>query len=223
VGGTSSSDNFPRSLQFLCFESGSRLSRIEGSCFQFTELFFFFIPAGLELFPERSPYSARPLPVVLDPRNRHFTIVDRALMDAGKTTVIHYFGDSEVIIDSEVEILAHSSFASSPIKTITFAEPSRLRVIGPRALADCEMLRSIFIPSTVQVIAKSAFADCRSLHEVVFGIKSQLRVIKIYAFSDCPDLQSVYVPSNAKLRCNCTVYETVTDEYGSKLIRVVFG
>jgi hypothetical protein len=164
-----------------------------------------------------------PRPVVLDPANPHFTVVDRALMNVTKTSVIAYFGDdSDSEFDSMVEEVGAYSFCWSKIANFTFVDPSRVRVIGRCAFHSCRNLPSIVIPSSVEVIEQRAFGDCYELQEVVFATGSHLRLIEAEVFLHCHFIEPVDVPSSVEIRAHFQVVAQVFDIDGSPRTRVRF-
>jgi hypothetical protein len=215
---------FDSPLQCLTFEFGSRVRRFPPRLFIETRQSFVFIPASLEVIDRPAIVSHyHPLPVVVDPGNTHFTVVDRTLMNFARTSVIHYFGeDSEIALDSMIEELGAFSFCSRTMTVFTFANPSRLRVIAKYAFLGCRHLGSILIPSTVEVIEEGAFINCSGLQQLAFATGSQLRLIEAEAFSGCNWLQPVDVPCSATICGLFTVVARVFDTDRSRRLRVRF-
>ena len=70
--------------------------------------------------------------------------------------------------------------------------------IGARALAGCEQLRDILIPSSVKTIGNRAFYNCTALRAVVFG-NGGVESIGEYAFAGCTALQSFQLGDSLKV------------------------
>ena len=66
----------------------------------------------------------------------------------------------------------------------------KLEIIGRRAFANCESLRSINLPS-IRTIGGAAFCDCTSLTDAVFG--EDLEFLG-FAFRDCTSLRRIAIP-----------------------------
>jgi hypothetical protein len=214
--------SFPWSLQSLTFELGSRLRRFASGIFEGTHIGFVFIPPSLEAIHGRALFC-RPRPIIVDPGNTHFTVVDRTLMNTARTSVIHHFGDDpHVALDSTVEELGIYSFAWSPMTAFNCVSPSRLRLIDRAAFFHCSELGSIVLPPSVEVIEQYAFNHCHALQQVVFATGSKLRLIEYDAFIHCGFLQPVDVPASTKMLASFKVLAELSDRDGSRRIRVRF-
>jgi hypothetical protein len=215
---------FPSSLQWLGFEHGSRLTRIEWNIFRYTNVSFALLPASLEyIHGSLSTDNIRALPVALDPGNRHLTVVDRTLMDRTETTVLHYFGDEpEVELGSAIVELGAFCFPFSPLRSLTFRAPSRVRLIAEYAFGWCMRLCTVAIPPSVEVIATRAFIECKSLQSVVFEPGSRLQRIEQEVFFNALYLDAVDVPASAQIDCYYKVLAKGTNRHGDKYIRVRF-
>jgi hypothetical protein len=148
-------------------------------------------------------------------------------MDFARTTLIRYWGfsDSEISIDSGVRELAPGSFRALWMTVLTFAEQSRLRVIGASAFADCHRLVSVAIPAAVEVIERDAFHECHALRELRFERESRLRSIGAWAFAECESLGLVVIPSAVEqikkgAFYNCSALQEVRFETRSRLRRI---
>jgi hypothetical protein len=220
---------FPASVELVTFERGCQLRRIERQLFECWQEVQVCLPASLE-YVNGSEFF-RPLwigahwfaPFSLEPGNRHLVLVDRTIMNFARTLVIRHFGQESVsTLDPLVEELCPSSFACTAIATLNFPEPSRVRVIGAGAFADCTFLGSITIPSTVHVIGVDAFVNCVMLQEVRIAAGSQLRLIEREAFWYCSFLQPVDVPSATTIEGRFEVFAEIPDVDGSPWRRVRF-
>ena len=128
----------------------------------------------------------------------------------------------KIIIPSSVTHIGSSAFYDcDSLKTVTFAEGSKLTSIGSSAFYDCSGLESITIPSSVNSIGSSAFSGCSNLNYTVyqngkylgnsdnpylyladvvdksvtsFTIPTTTRLIGESAFEDCSSLESITIP-----------------------------
>ena len=143
---------------------------------------------------------------------------------------------SEITIPAKVERIGEYAFYdcydynnhSGGLKTVTFAENSRLTTIEEHAFYRCRYLEKIEIPASVTSIGGYAFNSCANLKELAFAPNSQLKSIGEYAFGAFPTdtvspaYTSVQIPAsvteigqNAFYRC--TELKTVEFEEGSQL------
>jgi hypothetical protein len=158
-----------------------------------------------------------------DPGNHHFAMVGLTLMNFARTALIRDFNvHCDVVLESTVEELGPLSFYQHEMTCFPFPAPSRVRLIGIRAFADCTCLGSIAVPSSVQVIQAGAFYGCYSLQEVRIATGSELSLIGAGAFDNCGFLQPVDVPSAATIDGLYKVIAKVRDVDGSKRQRVRF-
>ena len=72
--------------------------------------------------------------------------------------------------------------------------PAGLQTIPYKVAADCYLLQSIAIPSSVTSIANNAFENCRSLSSVEFGTTTALQQIGNWAFYNCHNLPTLTIP-----------------------------
>lgn len=118
-------------------------------------------------------------------------------------------------IPASVRVIENQAFCDSPaLKTITFAEGSRLEKIGGSAFAGSVSIEYIEIPSTVKEIGDRAFDRCSSLRSVVFGEDSSIEVLGEAMFEKCNALKSVCIPEgvsslNWRFFANCALLESV--------------
>jgi hypothetical protein len=172
--------------------------------------------------------SSAPFPCTIrghDSRVRSaYCALGQSLMNFERTILVRHWPttDSDITIGSTIEELGPYSFWNISITTLTFSESSRLPVIGARALASCQRLVLVVIPSTVEVIGPGAFSGCPSLQEVRFGSGSRLRLIEEEAFSDCPYLGPIDVPLGARIEGEFSVIAQVCDADGAEHRRVRF-
>ena len=84
---------------------------------------------------------------------------------------------------------------------VTFAENSRLEIIGDAAFMNCPCLTTINLPNHVTVIGSSAFAYCTNLTTI--NIPSSVTTIYANAFANCSSLTGeIIIPNKVT-----TIYE----------------
>ena len=94
---------------------------------------------------------------------------------------------TEVVIPSNVKVIAPRVFANSQIRTLILNEG--LEVISDEAFYKCTRLKEIVIPDTVKYIGKNAFYCCRGAKNIVIG-KSVTR-IEEGAFCKCFEAKKI--------------------------------
>ena len=143
---------------------------------------------------------------------------------------------SEITIPAKVERIGEYAFYdcydhtnhSGGLKTVTFAENSRLTTIEEHAFYRCMYLEKIEIPASVTSIGGYAFNSCEDLKELAFAPNSQLKSIGEYAFGAVstdtvsPAYTSVQIPASVteigqNAFYHCTELKTVEFEEGSQL------
>lgn len=91
---------------------------------------------------------------------------------------------TEVIIPSNVKVIAPRVFANSQIRTLILNEG--LEAISDEAFYKCTRLKEIVIPDTVKYIGKLAFFNCRGAKNIVIG--KGVSVIDERAFWNCDNV-----------------------------------
>ena len=143
---------------------------------------------------------------------------------------------SEITIPAKVERIGEYAFYdcydynnhSGGLKTVTFAENSRLTTIEEHAFYKCRYLEKIEIPASVTSIGGYAFNSCANLKELAFAPNSQLKSIGEYAFGAVstdtvsPAYTSVQIPASVSeigkgAFYHCLELKTVVFEEGSQL------
>ena len=142
----------------------------------------------------------------------------------------------EITIPAKVERIGKCAFQqcydytdhSGGLKTVTFAENSRLTTIEEHAFYKCMYLEKIEIPASVTSIGGYAFNSCENLKELSFAPNSQLKSIGEYAFGAVstdtvsPAYTSVKIPASVSeigkgAFYDCFELKTVVFEEGSQL------
>ena len=142
----------------------------------------------------------------------------------------------EITIPAKVERIGECAFHqcydythySGGLKTVTFAENSRLTTIEEHAFYKCMYLEKIEIPASVTSIGGYAFNSCEDLKELAFAPNSQLKSIGEYAFGAVstdtvsPAYTSVQIPASVSeigegAFYHCLELKTVVFEEGSQL------
>lgn len=101
----------------------------------------------------------------------------------------------QIVIPSSVISLEGQAFSDCiALKTVTFAEGSRLEKIGTRVFERAIQLETITIPASVKRIGDDAFGKCDALEEVVLEENSKLEFLGERAFDRCISLKSFRIP-----------------------------
>ncbi len=124
---------------------------------------------------------------------------------------------TELHIPASVEIIYDSAFGNcTALETVTFAEGSRIDLIGYRSFENCELLHSFVLPENAPLtqVGSKAFMGCKSLTEfhlpdtvVILGesvfegsgltsvtLPKSLDGIRKRTFAECKSLTSVALP-----------------------------
>ncbi len=109
-------------------------------------------------------------------------------LDLSETTIVEYHGQPIITgrTDFNANTLPDYSLAGTPIKELIL--PDELTAIGEGALL-CTAIKNISFPSSLTSIGSSAMANCDSLSAVT--IPSSVMFISDYTFMGCDNLQSV--------------------------------
>lgn len=140
---------------------------------------------------------------------------------------------SQFYIPAGVEVLTDGAAAwgcngifeeCKNLKTVTFAENSKLRIVGMRTFMNSG-LTSINLPDTVEEIHEGAFTEC-PLEEIT--LPELLEEIPDYAFANCDTLKKVTFGSNLKTIGgsafkNTALTEVVIPESVTSIGRDAFG
>ena len=103
---------------------------------------------------------------------------------------------TSIEIPASVTTIDESAFqGSSSLSSVTFAEGSKLSVIGNQAFYNCTTLSSIIIPASVTTIDERAFYNCQSLSSITFAEGSKLNTIGENAFGRTA-LTSIEIPAS---------------------------
>lgn len=110
---------------------------------------------------------------------------------------------------------------------ISITIPSGVTSIGISAFEDCSSLESITIPSSVTSIEDTTFSRCRKLENVI--IPSGVTSIGVSAFGECSSLESITIPNSvtsigeaAFTRCGSLKSVTILNDNVSLGISVFF-
>jgi hypothetical protein len=216
-------DSF-RHVRLLSLCVPASVVKFEGTAFDSSLQVLMFEAAPDEDLPERFPDLIGHPIYSVGAGNPHFAVVGHSLMDFEETVLIDYRDADvdELELDSHLEELAPKCIYQHSLSKVSFAENSRLRLIGRDVFAHCPHLATVSIPASVEVIGEGAFAWCGALVKVLFAAGSQLRLIEQDAFTHCDYLGPIDVPSRAAIRGNHTVVATVISETGEEHARVRF-
>ncbi len=130
----------------------------------------------------------------------------------------------DVFVPSYVEIageryrvieISDNAFANCSVMTTIYI-PSTVLRIGSRAFCNCASLTKVILGASVEEIGNSAFSNCRGLKALYLGAK--LKKIGKNTFDRCDALEKVYYTADEislKEIDGLTLSETVSVEYGS--------
>lgn len=111
----------------------------------------------------------------------------------------------------------------SNLKSVTFAENSKLSYLGSYAFSDCDSLTEINLPYGLSSISMSVFQNCDALMSVM--LPESITVIEDSAFESCVNLLEIIIPQTvveiaygAFLNCSSLTMVTFKDE--SQLLKI---
>jgi hypothetical protein len=213
------------SLEWVTFESGSRLERIEENAFYGSGLKSIEIPGSVTFLSGSAFVVIFLNSICVCQDNMQFRVRECFLEAFDGSVIYRCFGYCHsIVIPSSVVVLGKSSFCEcESLESVTFESDSRLERIGNSAFR-CSGLKSILIPSSVVVLGKGSFCECKSLETVKFVSGSRLERIEECAFRLC-ELKSIEIPSSVVVFgkewcCSCWSLESVTFESGSRMDRI---
>lgn len=99
-----------------------------------------------------------------------------------------------IYIGNSVLSLPDSFLCNSTVKSVEFAENSRLSEIGYRAFCNCDSLTGINLPKSVTVIGDYAFLDCDFIKSI--SIPDSVTVINHGTFYNCSRLSDIRLPKS---------------------------
>ena len=102
---------------------------------------------------------------------------------------------TSITIPCNVTSIGAKAFRGTNLKTLTFADDSKLTTIGNEAFYNQNQLTTLSIPSSVVSIGDNTFYGCSNLQNVNFDTDSQLKTIGMYAFYRCSGLTEFIIPS----------------------------
>lgn len=115
--------------------------------------------------------------------------IGSAVVSIGKSAFGVMVNLTSIEIPASVDSIASEAFRyCSGLETVSFAEGSKLRVLGSNAFFTCTSLKNITIPDGVTSLGY-AFMRCYSLESVTLG--TGITKITAYLFSECTSLTTV--------------------------------
>jgi hypothetical protein len=206
-------------LESIIFESGSRQTRIDESCFKDCSLKSICIPRNAEIIGKSCFYVSK-LESITFEKESCLTRIDESCFNGCSL--------KSICIPRNVEIFGKSCFASdwrnrNALESITFESESHLVRIGDSCFSHCS-LKSICIPRNVELICGSSFQSCPSLSAISFESNSKLTRIGSHAFYHSR-IESVVIPQNVGFIGGaafegCSRLSAAIFELGSKIISI---
>ena len=135
-------------------------------------------------------------------------------------------GLTSITIPASVTSIGEYVFSQcSNLKTVTFAENSKVTSIGDSAFNACEGLTNIEIPASVESIGEDVFFQCSNLKTVTFAENSKVTSIGDSAFDSCTGLTSITIPDSVTsigefAFQDCSNLATVTFAENSKVTTI---
>lgn len=111
---------------------------------------------------------------------------------------------------------------SSQLKTLTFAEGSKLHTIGENAFVS-SYIQEVTLPASLKSIGIGAFRDCQQLRQVQFQQGIDIDILAPDLFNNCQALQTIVIPDTVtkiskSVFENCTNLKTITLPANIKII-----
>lgn len=107
----------------------------------------------------------------------------------------------EVTIPEGVKEICNDAFYSSSLRKVNI--PSSVRIVGIRAFAFCEDLKTVEFEEGIKIISESMFEDCGKLNSVV--LPKSVERIEGLAFEEC-GLKKIYILANTKYISDSAFY-----------------
>lgn len=102
----------------------------------------------------------------------------------------------EIQIPATVKVLDATFTDNENIEEVTFAENSQLEKIYNSAFSGTSLIK-IELPSSLQIIGNKAFAGCNKLKTVVVPENTKLSICYKDSFADCKELEAIDCPKSA--------------------------
>ena len=201
-------------LETVIFEEGSQLKKLGMNCFYYNKsLKTIVLPDGVEEIGAAAFYSCTKLQEMILPASLK-AIPDMSSAKYGlfqncsalKTVVIQQNVESigsnafkgvtliqEIVIPASVTTIGADAFTGiTALKTVTFAEGSRLESIGNTAFSGCTALEEIELPATLKTMGTGVFSNDKALKSVKMA--GALEALPTQTFSGCIALETVILP-----------------------------
>ncbi len=136
------------------------------------------------VFPTEADYLA--VDARFDMNEHYFVITDYALRECVSLTTLN-------LPAYVTEIGARAFYGCVSLKSVTFAEGSKLANIADGAFMKCHALEAINLPGALQTIGVGAFFECVALESVI--INEGTLSIASQAFQNCTVLAEVKLPA----------------------------
>jgi hypothetical protein len=159
------------SVQYIAFESGSKLTRIESRALsECSSLESICLPAAVDFMGEGAFYACKSLSSFTFESGSKLTRIESKALSGCSSL-------ESICLPSSVEFLGESSFyGCQSLRSFTFESGSNLTQIEAKAFDGCSSLKSILISRCIQELRKD-WAVGSSLREVTFESALSLRML----------------------------------------------
>jgi hypothetical protein len=213
------------SLEYVVFESGSRLERIEERAFFRSGLRSIVIPLSVVVLGKGSFDSCYSLESVIFESGSRLERIEESAFE--------YSGLHSIDIPPGVMFIDGSAFAAISLISVSVSPANgkfRLRELLLEDFDGSTIYRyfgacsSVLIPSSIVVLGRESFSWCESLTSVIFESGSRLERIEGRAFHRS-GLRSIVIPSSVVVLGKesfywCLSLKSVLFESGSRLERI---
>lgn len=220
------------SIKHLCFENNSFIKEIKDNAFALSSLETVELPKKLKLLNHLSTfkhydkgcvsisckkgskcfidnegdiYQMHPFVIVQGSFHKSRFIIRESVKRIYSLAFFYHPKITSIHFPSSLEVIDSNSFTFSPTLTrISFAEPSKLKIIGESAFSYAS-IKSIRFPASLEILQSEAFAETVSIESIVFPADSKLKSIGKSCFSRIK-LKHIDFPASLEEIHDCAFY-----------------
>jgi hypothetical protein len=187
------------SLEWVGFESGSQLRRIEANAFVSTPLTELELPNSVRSISGRAFNRELLKSISIHSCPTNFRFSDGMLEEASWRMLVFYFGSAaSIVIGRSIEMIGDGCFrVHETLTNVAFESDSVLERIEELAFAHGKLTGGIVLPRTVRVLARDCFYGCKLFTSVTFESDSALLKIGESAF-ESSGLRSIVIPASVR-------------------------